>query len=72
MMLCILGRIWVDAVDYYIFLIMLTSVYVMALLYSFAVLVLLTGIFVGALTLIWSILMLELISKVLVDNGFNH
>ena len=53
-------------------LMLLVSVYVMILLFSVAVLVLLNGIFFGVLTLIWSILMAECISKVPVDNGFNH
>ena len=42
------------------------------LLSSFVVLELLTGSFVGVLKLIWSILMVEFISKVPVDNGFNN
>ena len=53
-------------------LILLTSVYVLVLLYSVAELALMTGIFVGVVTLIYSILMLECISKVTVYNGFNH
>ena len=48
------------------------SVSVLVMLSRVAVLVLMTGIFVGVLTLIWSILMLECISKVPVDNGFNN
>ena len=44
-------------------LIMLTSVFVLGLL---------TSVFVGVLMLIWSIQMLEYISKIKVDNGFNH
>ena len=51
---------------------LLASVSVMMLLSSDTVLVLLTGIFVSVLTLIWSILMVEFISKVPADNGFNH
>ena len=35
-------------------------------------LVLLTDVFVGVLMLIWSIIMLEYISKIPADNGFNH
>ena len=31
-----------------------------------------TGVFVDVLTLIWSILVVKCISKILVDNGFNH
>ena len=53
-------------------LMLLASVYVLILLSSGAVLVFLNGIFVGVLTLILSILMLECISKVTVDNGFNN
>ena len=53
-------------------LMLLASVYMLVLLSSVDVLVLLTGMFVGVLTLIWSILMLECISKFPVDNGFNH
>ena len=53
-------------------LILLTNVSVLALLSSFSVLLLLTGVFVGVLTLIWYILMLKCISKIPVDNGFNH
>ena len=48
------------------------SVSVLIIIYSVAVLVLLTGIFVGVLTLIWSILMVECISKFPVDNWVNH
>ena len=53
-------------------LMLLISVYVLVLMSSVDVLVLMTGIFVGVLTLIWSILMLECISKVPVDNGINN
>ena len=45
----------------------------MLILFSIvSVLVLLTGSFVGVLTLIWSILMVERISKLPIYNGFNH
>ena len=50
----------------------LASVSMLIMLSSDAMLGLLTGIFVGALTLIWSILMVECILKVPVDNGFNN
>ena len=55
-------------------LMLLASISVMILLYSYsgAVLVLFTGIFVGALTLICSILMVEFISKVPFDVFFNN
>ena len=53
-------------------LILLTIISVLILLTSVSVLVLLAGVFVGVLTLIWSILMLEYISKFPVYNGFNH
>ena len=52
-------------------LMLLANVSAMILLSSGTVLVFLTGIFVGVLKLIWSILMVECISKVPVDNGFN-
>ena len=51
---------------------LLASISVMVMLSSVAVLVLITGIFVGVLTLIWSIMMVECISKVTVENWFNH
>ena len=53
-------------------LVLLASVSFMVLLSSCAVVILLTRIFVVVLTLIWSILMVECISKVTVDNGVNH
>ena len=53
-------------------LMLFASVYVLILLSVVAVLVLLTGIFVGVLTLIWYILMVKFISKVPVENWFNH
>ena len=53
-------------------LMLLDSVYVLILLSSGAVLVLLAGIFADVLTLIWSILMVEFITKIPVDNGFNN
>ena len=53
-------------------LILLASVSVLILLSSGAVLVFLTEIFVGVLTLMWSIHMVESISKVPVDNGSNN
>ena len=53
-------------------LMLLASVYVMILLYSAAVLVPLTGIFVCKLMLIWTILMVEHIYKVPVDNDLNN
>ena len=42
------------------------------LLASVSMLVLLDSVFVGVSTLIWSIMVLECISKIIVDNGFNH
>ena len=42
------------------------------LLSSDAVIIFLDGIFVCVLMLIWSILMVEYISKVPVENGFNN
>ena len=45
-------------------LMLLTGVYVLILLYSGAVMIFLTSVFVGVLTLIWSIIMVEFISKV--------
>ena len=53
-------------------LMLLISVSVMVLLSSGAVMILLAGIFVGGLTLIWSILMVEYIYKVPVDNRVNY
>ena len=53
-------------------LMFLSSIYVLILLSSGAVLVFLTGIFVGVLTLICYILMVECISRFPVDNGFNN
>ena len=53
-------------------LMLLASVSVLKLLSSVTVLVLLTGIFVGVLILIWYIMMVGYISKVPVENGFNH
>ena len=54
-------------------LIMLTSVSVLVLLTSVYVMVILTGVLVYmCVTLIWSILMLEFIAKITVDNGLNH
>ena len=53
-------------------LILLASVSVLIMLSSDAVLVLLTGIFAGVLMLIWCFLMVECISKVPVENGFNN
>ena len=50
----------------------LASAYVLILLSSGGVLVFLTVFFVGVLKLIWYILIVECISKVPVDNGFNH
>ena len=50
----------------------LLAIVFLVLLSSVAVLVLITGIFVGVLTLIWSILMVEFISKVPVDNVVNN
>ena len=51
---------------------LLASVSVLILLYSGALIIFLAGIFVGVLTLIWSILMVEFISKVPVDNVVNN
>ena len=53
-------------------LILLNSVSVLVILYIGAAMILLACIFVGALTLIWSILMVECIYKVPVDNRVNH
>ena len=53
-------------------LMLLASVSVLILFSGGALLVFLTGIFAGVFTLIWSILMVEFISKVHVYNGFNH
>ena len=53
-------------------LMFLTSVYVLVLLYSGSMVILLAGIFGSVLTLIWSILMVEYISKVPVDNRVNN
>ena len=53
-------------------LVLLASVSVLTLLSSVALLVMLTVIFFGVLTLIWSIMMVECISKVTVENWFNH
>ena len=53
-------------------LVLLDSVSVLILLSSDALLELMTGVFVGVLTLIWSILMVECISKVHIDNCFNN
>ena len=62
-------------------LILLTRIYMLMLLASFSMLILLSSgavleflndIFVGVFTLIWSILMVECISKAPVDNGFNN
>ena len=50
----------------------LASVSVLILLSGGAVLVFWTEHFAGVLTLIWSIMMVECISKIPVDNGFNH
>ena len=51
---------------------LLGSVYVVILLSSVPVLVPLTGFFVGMLMLIWTILMVERIYKVPVDNELNN
>ena len=51
-------------------LVLFASFSVITLLSS-GVLVFLTGVFVSVLMLIWSILMVECIYKVPVDNGFN-
>ena len=53
-------------------LMLLESFYVLIVLSSVSVVVLQTGIFVGVLMLIWSILMVECISKVLINNEFYH
>ena len=53
-------------------LMFLTSVSVLVLLYRGDLMILLAGIFVGVLMLIWSILMVEFISKVSVDKRVNH
>ena len=62
-------------------LMLLTSIYMLMLLTSFSVLLLLyrgnliiflAGILVGFLTLIWSIMIVECISKFSTDNRVNH
>ena len=53
-------------------LILLASFSVMIMLSNGALLVFLTVILVGMLTLIWSILMVECISKVSAYNGLNN
>ena len=53
-------------------LIVLASVYMLILLSSGDVLLFLTDIYVGLLMLVWSILMVECISKVPVESGFNN
>ena len=53
-------------------LVLFTSVDMLVLLSNGAVMIFMDGIFVGVLTLIWSILMVECISKVPVDNGINN
>ena len=53
-------------------LILLTSFSALVMLSSVSVLVQLNGVFLGGLTLIWSIMMLECISKIPVDYGYNH
>ena len=53
-------------------LMLLTSVSVLILLSSGSVMIFIIGIFVVVLKLMWSILMVEFISKVHVDIIFNH
>ena len=53
-------------------LMLFTSVSVLILSSSDAVMILPAGFFVDVLTLIWSILMVEFISKVPDYNGINH
>ena len=53
-------------------LMFLTSVSVLVLLSSGTVMIFMDGIFVGVLTFIWSIVMVECIYKVSVDNRVNH
>ena len=53
-------------------LMLLTSVSVLVLFSTGAVMIFLAGTFVGALSLIWYILMVECISKVTVDNRVNR
>ena len=53
-------------------MILLTSVSVLILLSIGTVTILLAGIFVGVLTFIWSILVVECISKAPVENRFNN
>ena len=50
----------------------LTSVSVLVLLSRGDFMIFLAGVFVDVLALIWSILMVEFISKVSVDNRVNH
>ena len=50
----------------------LTSVSVMVMLSSGALVIFMAGMFGGFLMLIWSILMAECISKLPVDNRVNH
>ena len=64
--------LWKDLVTRISVLVLLASVSVMIILSIVAVLVKLTGIFVVMFTLIWYILIVECISKVPMDNGFNH
>ena len=51
---------------------LLASASVIILLSSVAVLVLITGNSFYVLALIWTILLVERISKILVENEFNH
>ena len=50
----------------------LTSISVLVMLSRGDFMIFLAGISVGVLTLIWYILMVEFISKISVDNRFNH
>ena len=53
-------------------LVFLTSVSVLVLLSRGDFMILMAGIFVGVLTLIWSIMIVECISKFSVENRVNH
>ena len=53
-------------------LLLLTSMSVLVLFSRGDLIIFLAGSFVGVLSLIWSILMVECISKVHIDNCFNN
>ena len=68
----VFGRIWVDILIRISMLIVLASVYMLILLSSGDVLLFLSDIYVVGLMLVCFILMVEFISKVPVENGFNN